>query len=150
MCSYIVKKAALAGSAKGAKGWMTIDTANIYYDHPYHAPFDHALNIDFVNEANGGRERVARRAFGQRRTRARQTDPGSARDRREGARACERRRGRRCPGLPDLSRLRFGSTKLTDQRRGLGQLAPRNQLVADRAQHAPRRAKLDRERASEY
>jgi Family of unknown function (DUF6295) len=59
MCSYIVKKAALAGSAKGAKGWMTIDTANIYYDHPYHAPFDHALNIDFVNEANGGRERVA-------------------------------------------------------------------------------------------
>jgi hypothetical protein len=59
MCSYIVKKAALAGSAKGPKGWMTIDTANIYYDHPYHAPFDHALNIDFVNEATGGRERVA-------------------------------------------------------------------------------------------
>jgi hypothetical protein len=59
MCSYIVKKAALAGSAKGPKGWMTIDTANIYYDHPYHAPFDHALNIDFINEANGGRERVA-------------------------------------------------------------------------------------------
>jgi hypothetical protein len=59
MCSYIIKKAALAGSAKGAKGWMTIDTANIYYDHPYHAPFDHALNIDFVNEGSGGRERVA-------------------------------------------------------------------------------------------
>jgi hypothetical protein len=59
ICSYIVKKAALAGSAKGPKGWMTIDTANIYYDHPYHAPFDHALNIDFINEANGGRERVA-------------------------------------------------------------------------------------------
>ena len=45
MCSYIVKKAALAGSAKGPKGWITIDTANIYYDHPYHAPFDHALNM---------------------------------------------------------------------------------------------------------
>ncbi len=59
MCSYIVKKAALAGSAKGPKGWMKIDTANIYYDHPYHAPFDHALGIDFVNEADGGRERVA-------------------------------------------------------------------------------------------
>jgi hypothetical protein len=59
MCSYIVKKAALAGSAKGAKGWMKIDTANIYYDHPYHAPFDHALGIDFVNEADGARERVA-------------------------------------------------------------------------------------------
>jgi Family of unknown function (DUF6295) len=59
MCSYIVKKAVLAGSAKGPKGWMTIDTANIYYDHPYHAPFDHTLNIDFVNAANGSPERVA-------------------------------------------------------------------------------------------
>jgi hypothetical protein len=59
MCSYIVKKAALEGSAKGPKGWMRIDTANVYYDHPFHAPFDHALNIDFINEAQGGRERVA-------------------------------------------------------------------------------------------
>ncbi|MEA2904561.1 MAG: hypothetical protein QOG83_2886 [Alphaproteobacteria bacterium] len=59
MCSYIVKKAALAGSAKGPRGWMRIDNANIYYDHPYHAPFDHALGIDFTNEAAGGRERVA-------------------------------------------------------------------------------------------
>jgi hypothetical protein len=59
MCSYIVEKAALIGSAKGPKGWMRIDTANVYYDHPYHAPLDHALGIDFVCEADGGRERVA-------------------------------------------------------------------------------------------
>lgn len=59
MCSYIVKKAALVGSAKGAKGWMRVDTANVYYDHPYHAPLDHALGIDFINEAAGGRDRVA-------------------------------------------------------------------------------------------
>jgi hypothetical protein len=59
MCSYIVEKAALVGSAKGPKGWMRIDTANVYYDHPYHAPLDHALGIDFVCEADGGRERVA-------------------------------------------------------------------------------------------
>src|SRR5262244_2963254 len=59
MCSYVVKKAALMGSAKGPKGWMKIDSANIYYDHPYHAPLDHALGIDFINEAEGGRERVA-------------------------------------------------------------------------------------------
>jgi hypothetical protein len=59
MCSYIVEKAALVGSAKGPNGWMTIDTANVYYDHPYHAPLEHALGIDFVNEKNGGRERVA-------------------------------------------------------------------------------------------
>jgi hypothetical protein len=59
MCSYIVEKAALFGSAKGTNGWMRIDTANIYYDHPYHTPLDHALAIDFVNEAEGARERVA-------------------------------------------------------------------------------------------
>ena len=59
MCSYIVKKAALMGSAKGHKGWMKIDTAHVYYDHPFHAPLDHALGIDFINEAEGGRERVA-------------------------------------------------------------------------------------------
>ena len=59
MCSYIVEKAKLTGSAKGANGWMRVDTANVYYDHPYHAPLDHALGIDFVCEADGGRERVA-------------------------------------------------------------------------------------------
>ena len=59
MCSYIVEKARLTGSAKGARGWMKIDTANVYYDHPWHAPLDHALGIDFVCEADGGRERVA-------------------------------------------------------------------------------------------
>jgi hypothetical protein len=59
MCSYIVEKAALRGSAKGPSGWMRIDTANVYYDHPYHAPMDHALAIDFVCEAVGARERVA-------------------------------------------------------------------------------------------
>ena len=59
MCSYIVEKAAVRGSAKGPSGWMRIDTANVYYDHPYHAPMDHALAMDFVCEADGGRERVA-------------------------------------------------------------------------------------------
>ena len=59
MCSYIVQKASVVGSAKGPNGWMKIDTANVYFDHPYHAPLDHALGIDFVNERNGARERVA-------------------------------------------------------------------------------------------
>jgi len=59
MCSYIVEKTALYGSAKGANGWMRIDTANVYYDHPFHTPLDHALAIDFTNEAEGGRERIA-------------------------------------------------------------------------------------------
>jgi hypothetical protein len=59
MCSYIVEKATVTGSAKGPSGWMRIDTANVYFDHPYHAPLDHALGIDFICEADGGRERVA-------------------------------------------------------------------------------------------
>jgi Family of unknown function (DUF6295) len=59
MCSYIVEKARLSGSAKGPNGWMKIDTANVYFDHPFPAPLDHALGIDFICEADGGRERVA-------------------------------------------------------------------------------------------
>jgi hypothetical protein len=59
MCSYVVEKAKLVGSAKGPSGWMRVDTANVYFDHPFHAPLDHALGIDFINEAEGGRERVA-------------------------------------------------------------------------------------------
>ena len=59
MCSYIVEKTTVSVSAKGANGWMRIDTANVYFDHPYHAPLDHALAIDFVCEADGARERVA-------------------------------------------------------------------------------------------
>ena len=59
MCSYIVEKTKIVGSAKGPSGWMRVDSANVYYDHPYHAALDHALSIDFVCEADGGRERVA-------------------------------------------------------------------------------------------
>jgi Family of unknown function (DUF6295) len=60
MCSYIVEKAALTGSAaKGRKGWMRIDTANVYFDHPYYSTLDHVLAIDFTNEGEGGRDRVA-------------------------------------------------------------------------------------------
>ena len=60
MCSYIVEKARLAGTAKVPNSrWMKIDTANVYYDHPYEAQLDHALCVDFVCNADGGRERVA-------------------------------------------------------------------------------------------
>ncbi len=59
MCTYIVEKAKIYGSAKGADGWMKVDTANVYFDHPYHAPLDHALGIDFVDESTGSPQRVA-------------------------------------------------------------------------------------------
>jgi hypothetical protein len=59
MCTWIVEKAEISGSGKGANGWFTLNGANVYYDHPYHAPLDHALNIDFVNEELGPGARVA-------------------------------------------------------------------------------------------
>ena len=59
MCSYITHKTPVYGSAKGPSGWMRVDTANVYFDHPYHAPLDHALAIDFVSQADGVKERVA-------------------------------------------------------------------------------------------
>ncbi|MHB8575230.1 MAG: DUF6295 family protein [Dehalococcoidia bacterium] len=59
MCSYITEKAEVFGSAKGPDGWFRIDRANVYFDHPFHAPLDHSLNIDFINAAEGAPTRVA-------------------------------------------------------------------------------------------
>lgn len=59
MCSYIVDKLRVTGSAKGQAGWMGVDTAHVYFDHPFHASLDHALGIDFIDVSSGGRERIA-------------------------------------------------------------------------------------------
>ena len=59
MCTMIAHQIAVAGSGKGAGGWFTVRQANVSYDHPFHAPLDHALNLDFVNEAQGPGARVA-------------------------------------------------------------------------------------------
>lgn len=59
MCSYITERVSVEGSAKGPDGWMAVDTATVYFDHPYHAPLDHSLNVDFVNAAGGAGTRVA-------------------------------------------------------------------------------------------
>ena len=59
MCTMIAKKVALDGSGKGSTGWFTVNQANISYDHPFHIPQEHALNIDFVNESMGLDARVA-------------------------------------------------------------------------------------------
>jgi hypothetical protein len=55
----IVEKVKIEGSGKGTSGWFKLDGANISYDHPFNAPYDHALNIDFVNESQGPSARVA-------------------------------------------------------------------------------------------
>ena len=59
MCTMIVEKVNIDGSGKGTNGWFKLEQANVSFDHPFHAPFEHALNIDFVNESQGPSARVA-------------------------------------------------------------------------------------------
>lgn len=59
MCTMIVQQVAIDGSGKGREGWFAVNRANVSYDHPFNAPFEHALNIDFVNENQGPGARVA-------------------------------------------------------------------------------------------
>ena len=59
MCTNITIKTDVQGSAKGPDGWFKVDTAYVSFDHPYHASFDHTLNIDLVNERAAGVRRVA-------------------------------------------------------------------------------------------
>jgi len=59
MCTMIVEKVKIEGSGKGMNGWFKLEGANVSYDHPFNAPFEHALNIDFVNESQGLSARVA-------------------------------------------------------------------------------------------
>jgi hypothetical protein len=59
MCTMIAQQVKIDGCGKGASGWFTLREADVSYDHPFNAPFEHALNIDFVNEAQGPCARVA-------------------------------------------------------------------------------------------
>lgn len=59
MCTMIVQQVRIDGSGKGREGWFALDQANVSYDHPFNAPLEHALNIDFVNQAQGPGARVA-------------------------------------------------------------------------------------------
>ena len=59
MCTMIAHQVEVEGSGKGREGWFTLRQANVSYDHPFNVPLEHALNIDFVNEAQGPGARVA-------------------------------------------------------------------------------------------
>ena len=59
MCTMIAERVKIEGSGKGTGGWFSVTQANVSYDHPFNAPVEHALNIDFVNEALGTGARVA-------------------------------------------------------------------------------------------
>ena len=58
MCTWTIEKADIAGHGKGVTDWLPLTRANVYYDHPVSAPLDHALIIDFVNDAAGPGARV--------------------------------------------------------------------------------------------
>lgn len=59
MCTMIAVQIKIEGSGKGTSGWFKLEEADVSYDHPFDAPFEHALNIDFVNETMGPGARVA-------------------------------------------------------------------------------------------
>ncbi|MBL8046847.1 MAG: hypothetical protein JNL09_09910 [Anaerolineales bacterium] len=59
MCTMIVEQVKIEGSGKGANGWFNLEQANVSFDHPFNAPLEHALNIDFVNVSQGPSARVA-------------------------------------------------------------------------------------------
>ncbi|MCS5660160.1 MAG: DUF6295 family protein [Dehalococcoidia bacterium] len=59
MCTMICERAAMEGSGKGREGWFPLKTVNVSYDHPFNAPWEYAVNIDFVNEDKGVGARVA-------------------------------------------------------------------------------------------
>ena len=59
MCTMISWQVQVEGTGKGPHGWFSVRQANVSYDHPYQAPYEYALNIDFVNEALGPEMRVA-------------------------------------------------------------------------------------------
>jgi hypothetical protein len=55
----ITQSITIDGCGRGREGWFDVDQANVSYDHPFHAPYEHALNIDFVNAGRGPGARVA-------------------------------------------------------------------------------------------
>ena len=59
MCTMITHQAKIEGRGKSGNDWFEVREANVSYDHPYDLPLEHALNIDFVNEAAGPGARVA-------------------------------------------------------------------------------------------
>jgi Family of unknown function (DUF6295) len=59
MCTYLTEKIRIDGSGKGAKGYFALTEALVYVDHPQHAPYEHTVNIDFLNPSQGPSARVA-------------------------------------------------------------------------------------------
>jgi len=59
MCTSIVEIVEADGAGKAGEGWFKLTHSVVSYDHPHHALFEEAINIDFVNPALGPGARVA-------------------------------------------------------------------------------------------
>lgn len=59
MCTMIAEKLQIDGSGKGQAEWFNLAQAYIAFDHPFHVHLEHALTLDFVNEAQGPGARLA-------------------------------------------------------------------------------------------
>lgn len=60
MCTMLSSQAAIEGCGKGKlQDWFELRELRVSYDCPFHMRLEHALNIDFVNEAAGPSERIA-------------------------------------------------------------------------------------------
>ena len=59
MCTYLTVETGIAGSGKGAQGYFPLTHATVYVDHPQHAPYEHTVNVDFIDPAEGPSARVA-------------------------------------------------------------------------------------------
>jgi hypothetical protein len=60
MCTMILHQAKIEGCGKGRlQEWFDLRGVNVAYDCPFHIRLEHALNIDFINEAEGPSARVA-------------------------------------------------------------------------------------------
>lgn len=59
MCTMIAQQVEITGSAKGGVDWFVVRRADVSYDHPFHAAYEHSLNIDFVDVVSGPGRRVA-------------------------------------------------------------------------------------------
>lgn len=59
MCTWNTAHVEIAGYGRGVADGITLSRANVAYDHPAFAPFEHALLIDFAAPAQGVGARVA-------------------------------------------------------------------------------------------
>jgi hypothetical protein len=59
MCTNIVAKTAVTGSAKSGAGWTRVDEAIVGYDHATHAWVEHSVRLDFCDTHRPDAEHVA-------------------------------------------------------------------------------------------